>query len=106
MEHEQDKSNEAQSGQLRQADVSHRAIRVRFGTPEMIQVPVEWKEAKGIEASYRETNASLAQRNYGCKCETGTEPLIVVEGYWIWWCKTHHQPLPWCERAKASSHGG
>lgn len=21
---------------------------------------------------------------------------VIARGYWIWWCKTHHQPWAWC----------
>jgi hypothetical protein len=101
-----DNVSRPQDGAVVKPAVTRRAIHFRAGNPESIQVPVEWKEAEGIEASYRETNAALAKRNYACKCKIGSEPLVVVEGYWIWWCHTHHQPLPWCERNRPSSHGG
>jgi hypothetical protein len=26
--------------------------------------------------------------------------VIVLKGYWIWWCKKHNQPLAWCEKDK------
>ena len=87
------------------AGVSHRAINARFTSPESIKVPENWKDAKGINASHREKNSALAKRNYDCRCDCGTSPLAVVEGYHIWWCKSHHQPLYKCE-AERSSHGG
>jgi len=82
------------------AGVSHRAINVNFGNPESIKVPENWKDAKGINASYKETNSTFAERDYKCECETGSEPLAVVEGYHIWWCKSHHQPLYKCDRER------
>jgi hypothetical protein len=24
--------------------------------------------------------------------------IALFRGYWIWWCKTHYQPLSWCTR--------
>ena len=58
-----------------------------------------WKKAKGVKASYRETNSALALRDYSVKCEA-SHLITIIEGYHIWWCSTHHQPLAWCEKEK------
>lgn len=59
----------------------------------------DWRKAKGIIASSTETNSGLATRDYSVKC--GIPHLIIqIKGYHLWWCSTHHQPLPWCEKAK------
>lgn len=80
---------------------SRRAINVRFGNPSAITVPENWKDAKGVNASHKETNSALAKRDYKCECETGSEPLAIVEGYHVWWCASHHQPLYKCDIEKA-----
>jgi len=59
-----------------------------------------WKRAEGIKARRNETNSSFAERDYSIKCKTGLKPIIIFGGYWIWWCKTHQQPLAWCEKKK------
>jgi len=62
--------------------------------------------ATGVIMSPYETNLALAKRDYTQRCETKHEgegpqgSLIMVEGYWIWWCKIHHQPMPWCDEGK------
>jgi len=35
------------------------------------------------------------------KCVTETPQILVREGYWIWWCKTHNRPLGRCNELKA-----
>lgn len=72
------------------------------------QVPKEiadldWKKAVGITEHAREhdTNSMLAERDYDVKCDTTGDPLMVVHGVHIWFCKSHHQPLSHCDAAKA-----
>jgi hypothetical protein len=62
--------------------------------------PEAWRTAPGVRAQPCETNAALAERDYDVECKRSTYPIIVHEGYWIWWCEAHHQPLPWCEKAR------
>lgn len=81
-----------------QPEVRLRAINVRYALPEEILVPENWKNAQGVEDFCHETNSALAKRDYNIKCDTGDKPLVVVEGYHIWWCKTHHQPYYKCEK--------
>lgn len=33
--------------------------------------------------------------------EKGKTNRVLLNGYWIWWCYKHNQPLPWCEKGKA-----
>jgi len=80
--------------------MAKRPILVRFGNPNLILVPENWKDAEGVSATHRESNSVLAQRDYKCNCDVGSEPVVVVEGFHIWWCKTHHQPFFHCERKK------
>ena len=58
----------------------------------------DWKKAKGVTVLPFATNGSLAPRDYSipCKCIL----IIVVNGYHIWWCSTHHQPRTKCQEAK------
>jgi hypothetical protein len=60
----------------------------------------DWHKCKGIIANECETNSSLAKRDYSVKCDAGVEPLMVIGGYWFWWCWNHHQPLSWCDKGK------
>lgn len=61
----------------------------------------DWKQATGItEAGKRGTNSMLAERDYSVKCDITGDPLMVVHGVHIWFCKSHHQPLSHCEAAK------
>lgn len=30
--------------------------------------------------------------------EKGKINRVLLNGYWIWWCYKHHQPLAWCEK--------
>ena len=60
-----------------------------------------WKRAAGIRWHKGETNPGLAQRDYSVKCATTGVPIILIEGFWIWWCIPHHEPLPWCDRERA-----
>ena len=80
--------------------IKKRKISYRIGNLEWIEVPNDWRKCEGIVASRYETNAGLAERNYSIKCERGSEPLMVVEGFWIWWCYTHNHPISWCERER------
>lgn len=66
---------------------------------------LNYKKAVGITPSgHKDTNSMLAERDYGVKCDTGTDPIVIVHGVWVWFCKAHHQPLFMCEneRFKAS----
>lgn len=58
-----------------------------------------WRHAKGIKLSTLETNSALAERDYSVKCDIHLE-IANVDGYHIWWCSCHHQPLAWCENDK------
>ena len=63
----------------------------------------DWRKAKGIIVEEGQTNSALADRDYSVPCEAPGENLIlVVKGYWIWWCSAHHQPLCHCEHEKAN----
>lgn len=77
-----------------------RKIDCRVGDTKWMTVPTDWRKAIGIRASRHETNMGLAERDYSIKCKTGAEPLMVVEGFWIWWCYTHNKPMSFCETAK------
>lgn len=79
--------------------VKKRKLRYKLGGLEYIEVPNDWRKCKGIIAKRTETNSGLAKRDYSIECETSHE-LMIVEGYWIWWCDTHNQPKSWCEREK------
>ena len=61
-----------------------------------------WKKAKGIKHSKGETNSALAIRDYSVECKA---PYLIeeVEGYHLWWCSTHHQPLSWCPKEKITN---
>lgn len=61
----------------------------------------DWKQATGItESGKRGTNSMLAERDYDVKCDITGDPLMVVHGIHIWFCKSHHQPLSHCEAEK------
>lgn len=32
----------------------------------------------------------------------GRKNLSMLNGYWIWWCYTHSQPLPWCKLERST----
>lgn len=62
---------------------------------------LKFKDAKGItERGKKDTNSMLAERDYSVPCDTTGDPLMVVHGVWIWFCKSHYQPLSHCEHAK------
>lgn len=61
---------------------------------------VNWRRAKGVKHHRGETNSALAERNYEIPCKHGPEPITIFEGYHVWWCVPHHQPLAWCEKAR------
>ena len=67
-------------------------------------VKKNWKRAKGIVTSRGETNSAFAERNYKVKCNTTGGVIAVVGGYHTWWCNLHHQPLAWCDKARAIEH--
>lgn len=74
----------------------------KFPPPEETWEKENWKEASGINCSIHETNSLLASRDYSILCKAPSQNKITaVNGFWIWWCSTHYQPLPWCEIAKA-----
>lgn len=58
-------------------------------------VPID--EAKGVIWTQNSTNEALAKRDYSEPCAISSEPIIVFQGYFIWWCQTHHQPWHKCE---------
>ncbi len=84
--------------------MKRRKIQYRLGTLEWIKIPTDWKNNKGIVASRRETNMGLAERDYEVKCDSSSEPLMVVEGNWIWWCYPHNQPKFRCDEEKVIIH--
>lgn len=57
----------------------------------------DWKKAKGVIVHKNETNPGLAKRDYSVPCHT-RYCIVVIQGYWVWWCSTHHQPHFICER--------
>ena len=59
----------------------------------------DWRKAPGIKYNGTETNHGLAPRDYSVECRC-TKQIAVIEGYFIWWCSSHHQPLAWCENGK------
>ena len=59
-----------------------------------------WQEARGIRPDT--TNSALATRNYSIECE-GKYVITIIQGYWIWWCSTHHQPKTSCDKARLES---
>lgn len=62
---------------------------------------LKFKDAKGITASgKKDTNSMLAERDYDVKCDTTGEPLMIVHGIWIWFCKSHYQPASYCDAAR------
>ena len=80
-----------------------RSISFKLGMLDSIKVPTDWRKVKGITAKRIETNMGLAIRDYSVECYSGSEPLMIVEGFWIWWCKTHNQPSSICQLDKIES---
>ena len=47
-------------------------------------------------------------KNADCEIDNGFSQTIIegktnrviLNGYWIWWCYKHKQPLAWCEKDK------
>jgi len=69
-------------------------------TPKEIE-ELKWKNAPGItKAGKRGTNKMLAERDYEVRCDITGDPLMVVHGVHIWFCKSHHQPYSHCEQEK------
>lgn len=60
----------------------------------------DWKKATGITEAGKKlwTNSAFAPRDYSkpCKCKL----VVVINGYHLWWCTTHHQPRTHCTEAK------
>lgn len=71
----------------------------RLGNLEYIRIPNDWRKCQGIKAKRTETNMGLAERDYSIKCKL-THELMVVEGFWLWWCHAHNQPQCFCERRR------
>jgi hypothetical protein len=76
--------------------VKKKRLSYSLGDLDCIEIPSDWRKCEGIQARRRETNMGLAKRDYSKKCRH-THKLIVVEGFWIWWCDTHNQPASWCD---------
>lgn len=55
-----------------------------------------WKKAIGVKYKKGETNAALAERDYSHSCAL-TKKIVVIKGYHLWWCSSHHQPFYKCE---------
>lgn len=66
-----------------------------FENQELIEKE-DWKKAEGVKFTGTETNSALTDRDYSIKCKT-KHKIVVVKGYWVWWCSTHHQPELKCE---------
>lgn len=58
-----------------------------------------WRKAIGIKGRSVDTNSALAMRDYSLKCKHKYK-VGVINGYWLWWCSTHHQPFLKCENAR------
>lgn len=63
------------------------------------------EEAVGVINRHRATNMALAERSYAVPCKMPMYPIVVYEGYYIWWCTPHHQPLSHCDLARAGGKG-
>ena len=74
-----------------------RNIRLKPASGDSIKVPSNWKDVEGVIALDKETNSALANRDYNITCDLASTPIAIVEGYFIWWCKVHHQPEYKCE---------
>lgn len=73
---------------------------MRAETPKDIK-ELHWKDATGItEQGKKGTNSMLEERNYNIECCITGDPLMIVHGVHIWFCKSHHQPLFHCEKRK------
>ncbi len=55
-----------------------------------------WKKAKGVKTTKNSTNSALTQRDYSVEC-SASKKIIMIKGYHIWWCSTHHQPHSHCQ---------
>lgn len=65
---------------------------------------LDWQKAPGItERGKLGTNWGLAERDYSIRCETGSEPICVINGTWLWYCTTHHQPESHCQIRKSEN---
>lgn len=59
------------------------------------------RSSEGVLHKRGETNYALAQRDYSKSCRLSSSEIIVFDGYHIWWCHSHYQPEPWCEKEMA-----
>lgn len=59
-----------------------------------------WREARGVKHDH--PNSALATRDYSVECND-KYCITIIQGYWIWWCSAHHQPLAWCDIDKLKS---
>lgn len=82
--------------------MKHRKIRYCNVNLDNIEILNDWRKASGIKASTIETNMGLAKRDYSIECESGSNPLVVLEGDWVWWCYPHNQLRAKCEHARIS----
>lgn len=62
----------------------------------------DWTKAPGVKFWQGLTNQATAERDYSVACRF-TQRIVEAEGYNIWWCSSHFQPLAWCERAKGEA---
>lgn len=76
--------------------IKKRKLHYFLGNLTNIEIPNDWRKCKGMIAKRTETNSFFGYRDYSIECKCSHE-LMVVEGYWIWWCDTHNQPLYKCE---------
>lgn len=48
------------------------------------------------------TNDALAERDYSIACLVlSGNQIVVIAGYWLWWCSSHHQPYDCCLKDKS-----
>ena len=58
----------------------------------------DWREAPGVTPEG--TNSAFASRDYSVPCKHRL--IVIIKGYWIWWCSTHHQPEFKCSADKVA----
>ncbi len=79
-------------------EIKKRKLDYTLGSLNYIEIPEDWRKCKGIITDKNDTNPGFANRDYSVECKSHN--LMIVEGYWIWWCDIHNQPLAHCEEAK------
>lgn len=65
---------------------------------------LDWQDAPGItERAKLGTNSMLAERDLSIECNTGTQPICVINGVWLWYCTVHHQPQSHCTNQRSEN---